>query len=163
MVWVNVFTIRIGISPIQITDYRYKLVILHGSTCWLGDAISPTIQLDKLSSLTRLTELRLGTIGGTWLRCLLLLVSHSCARWTRAQRLQYVGIRLDQWFAFGSSCGQCDLCINYDDNNLILVQNCLIFLICKNWAIGFGQYSELNYHWVDIPTNFMSWLVDYIS
>jgi hypothetical protein len=49
------FTIRIGIFPIRITDYRYKLIFLHGSTCWLGDSTSPTIQLDELSSLTCLS------------------------------------------------------------------------------------------------------------
>jgi hypothetical protein len=58
-----VFTIRIGIHPIRITDYRYKLIFLHGSTCWLGDSFSPAIQLEKLSSLTRLTELKLEAIG----------------------------------------------------------------------------------------------------
>ena len=63
------FTIRIGIFPIRVTDYRYKLIFLHGSTCWLGDQASPTIQLDKLSSLAQLSKSKLEIIGGTWLMC----------------------------------------------------------------------------------------------
>ncbi len=62
-----VFTIRIGIHPIRITDYRYKLICLHGSTYWLGDSFPPTVQLEKISSLTRLTELKLEAIGRAWL------------------------------------------------------------------------------------------------
>jgi hypothetical protein len=61
-------TIRIGIALIRITDYRYKLLFLHGGTYWLGDAVSLNIQLEKLSSLTRLTELKLEVIGGTCLQ-----------------------------------------------------------------------------------------------
>ena len=62
-------TIRTGILPIRMTDYRYLVIFLHGSTCWLGYDLVPIIQLEKLSSQTRLTKLRLETIGGTWLKC----------------------------------------------------------------------------------------------
>ena len=61
-------TIRTGILPIRMTDYRYLVIFLHGSTCWLGYDLVPIIQLEKLSSQTRLTTLHLKVIGGNIVR-----------------------------------------------------------------------------------------------
>ena len=61
-------TIRTGTLPIRMTDYRYLVIFLHGSTCWLGYDFVPIIQLEKLSSHTRLTMLHLKVIGGNIVR-----------------------------------------------------------------------------------------------
>ena len=61
-------TIRTGTLPIRMTDYRYLVIFLHGSTCWLGYDLVPIIQLEKLSSQTRLTTLHLKVIGGNIVR-----------------------------------------------------------------------------------------------
>ena len=65
---VGLSTIRTGILPIRMTDYRYLVIFLHGSTCWLGNELVPDIQLEKLSIPTRRTMLRCEVIGRTWLR-----------------------------------------------------------------------------------------------
>ena len=65
---VGFLTIRTGILPVRMTDYRYLVIFLHGSTCWLGYDLVPIIQLEKLSSQTRLTTLHLKVIGGNIVR-----------------------------------------------------------------------------------------------
>ena len=97
------FAVRTGTLPIRITDYRYKLLFLHGSTCWLGNKLVPNIQLEKLSSPTRLKMLKCGAIGGNMNVVFLLLVRRVFARWTWAKRLQVFEVFLNQWHELRSS------------------------------------------------------------
>ncbi len=157
----ELFTIRIGIYPIRITDYRYKLIFLHGSTCWLGDSFSHAIQLEKLSSLTRLTELKLEAIGWAWL--------HGFSYWLPGFLLDGQGRRgfkVSKYLRTNSLSmefpyGECSLFSIYADDAMLLAQSCLLLLIGKilsngDWMILCADLTLVGYF-----DEFTSWLVDY--